>query len=94
MGLHFVVIDFGLLNYYRRAYGSFGLRVFGAADLSGWAIGLTEEIFKATLAPLLAFLAGGVSLNLVKEEVPEERGSRFWASAVGVSTYAVLLLAE
>ncbi len=93
IGLRFVVIDFGLLKHYRRAYGSFGRGVFGAADLSGRTSDLTEEIFKATLAPLLAFLAGGVILNLVKEEVPEERGSQFWAFAVGVSAYAALLLA-
>ncbi|MDP9369023.1 MAG: hypothetical protein M3Q03_12215 [Chloroflexota bacterium] len=93
MALHFVVTDFGLLKHYRRAYGSIGRWVFSAALLSSWAIGLTEEIFEAALAPLLAFLAGGVVLNLVEEELPEERESQFWAFAVAASAYAALLLA-
>jgi hypothetical protein len=41
---------------------------------------------------LLALLAGGVILNVMKEELPEERESRFWASATGSAVYATLLL--
>lgn len=44
------------------------------------------------LAVLIAFLAGGVVLNVLKEELPEERESRFWAFAIGTALYAALLL--
>lgn len=39
-----------------------------------------------------AFLGGGVVLNVLKEEVPSERQSRFWAFAAGAAGYAALLL--
>ena len=41
---------------------------------------------------LVAFLAVGVMLNVLKEEVPSERRSRFWAFGGGMAVYALLLL--
>ncbi len=41
---------------------------------------------------MFAFLAGGVVLNVLKEELPEDRKSRFSAFAVGSAAYAALLL--
>jgi hypothetical protein len=41
----------------------------------------------------MAFLAGGVVLNVLKEKLPEQRESRFWAFALGPAFYTVLLLA-
>ena len=37
-------------------------------------------------------LAGGVMLNVLKEELPEECQSRFWAFAFGAGAYTVILL--
>jgi zinc transporter ZupT len=57
-------------------------------------VGLVSEISEAALAVLFAFLAGGVVMNVLKEELPEERESRFWAFVLGAALYsAVLLLA-
>lgn len=44
------------------------------------------------IAVIFAFLAGSIIFNVLKEELPEERQSRFWAFAVGVAIYAALLL--
>ncbi len=41
---------------------------------------------------LLALLGGGIILNVLKEELPEQRESRFWAFALGGLGYAALLL--
>ena len=38
------------------------------------------------------FLAGGVILNVLKEELPEEKKSRFLPFAFGAGVYTVLLL--
>ncbi|AEG94899.1 hypothetical protein [Ramlibacter tataouinensis] len=40
-----------------------------------------------------SLLAGGVVLNVMKEELPEQRESRFSAFALGAAAYAALLLA-
>lgn len=55
-------------------------------------MGLVFEISEAALAVLFAFLAGGVVMNVLKEELPEERESRFWAFVLGAGLYAGVLL--
>ncbi len=62
------------------------------AVLVGWGIGYTVEIPELAIPILLAFLAGGIILNVLKEELPAERKSRFWAFSLGVVVYALLLL--
>jgi hypothetical protein len=46
----------------------------------------------AGFATMFAFLAGGIILNVLKEELPEERESRFSAFTAGTAAYAALLL--
>ncbi len=93
MALHFVVNDFGLRENHKHAYHNLGRWILAAAIIFGWAIGVGSELSPAAIGLLFAFLAGGVILNVLKEELPEERQSRFWAFALGAGIYAVLLLA-
>jgi hypothetical protein len=93
MALHFVVNDFGLRANHKQAYHKLGRWILAAAIIFGWAIGLRSELSPAAIALLFAFLAGGIILNVLKEELPEERQSRFWAFALGAGIYTVLLLA-
>ena len=93
MGVHFVVNDFGLREDHKGAYDGYGRWVLAAAVLAGWVVGLFSEISEAALAVLFAFLAGGVVMNVLKEELPEERESRFWAFTLGAALYSAVLLA-
>ena len=92
MGVHFVVNDFGLREDHKGAYERTGRWVLAAAIFAGWAVGLLAEVSEAALAVLFAFLAGGVVMNVLKEELPEERESRFWAFVLGAGLYAGVLL--
>lgn len=92
MALHFVVNDQGLRENHKGAYDKIGRWILIAAIFAGWAIGRATELPKAAIAVLFAFLAGGIILNILKEELPEERESRFWAFAVGAGAYAILLV--
>lgn len=92
MLLHFVVNDYGLREGQKDAYHRAGRWILAIAVFLGWGSGLVNEISDIALAVLVAFLAGGVILNVLKEELPRERRSRFWAFAVGAGGYAVLLL--
>lgn len=93
MGLHFFVNDYGLRQHHKHRYHRTGRWVLAAAVLGGWALGAAVEIHEAFLVVLIAFLGGGVILNVLKEELPEERASRFWPFALGAAAYAALLLA-
>ena len=41
---------------------------------------------------LSSFLAGGIVLNVLKEELPEDRDSSFLPFALGVAGYGALLV--
>lgn len=92
MALHFVVIDYGLAEDHKAPYHRVGRWLLVAALGAGVAVGYAAALPEAAIAVLVAFLAGGVILNVLKEEVPSERRSRFWAFAAGMAAYAALLL--
>ncbi|WP_306752797.1 hypothetical protein [Paracoccus actinidiae] len=92
MALHFVVTDYGLHEDHKASYRQIGRWILAAAVIGGWLLGLVTEVHEAAIATLTAFLGGGVVLNVLKEEVPSERQSRFWAFAAGAAGYAALLL--
>jgi zinc transporter ZupT len=92
MSFHFLVNDSGLLAHHQDDYHQRGRWVVGAAVVVGWLVAYLVEIPDVVLALLFAFLGGGVVLNILKEELPEDRKSNFWAFAAGVLFYAALLL--
>ena len=87
-----MVNDFGLRKDRKGAYDSLGRWVLAVSIFLGWAIGLFLGISEAALGVLFGFLAGGVVMNVLKEELPEERKSSFWAFALGAAAYAAVLL--
>ena len=92
MGLHFIVNDFGLSQDYPSAYRHSGRWIVAAAIAAGAAVGWGSEISEGGLSLLFSFLAGSIVLNVLKEELPEERQSKFSAFALGAFTYTILLL--
>ncbi len=92
MALHFTVNDFGLWMDHKHAYRDTGRWILAGAVIVGWAVGSVTQIHELALACLFSFLAGGVLLNVLREELPEDRESRFWAFALGAALYSALLL--
>jgi hypothetical protein len=92
MALHFLVTDYGLNEDHKQLYRRFGWWVLCAALGVGWLVGTQLSVNKAAIAAVTAFVGGGVVLNILKEEVPSERQSRFWAFALGAVVYSALLL--
>jgi hypothetical protein len=93
MALHFWVNDYSLWEHHKDNYRHIGRWVLAGAVFLGWAIGLATQISEVALAMLFAFLAGGIILNVIKEELPDEQQSRFWSFALGATIYTALLLA-
>lgn len=92
MALHFVVNDFGLRAHHERIYHQYGRWILSGAVIFGFMIGYVTMVSEFLLAILFAFLAGSVIFNVIKEELPSERESRFWPFAAGVTGYTLLLL--
>lgn len=93
MAFHFMVTDYSLYEHYQELYRRRGRWLVVAALVAGWILGLSVEIAEIHIGMIFAFVAGGVIMNVLKEELPEERKSNIWAFAAGVTAYAVLLFA-
>jgi hypothetical protein len=93
MATHFVVADQGLRGQFHPVYDKVGRWILAATPLLGWTLGALVDVLPLAVSALFAFLAGGIVLNVLKEELPEHRESRFWAFALGTGLYAALLLA-
>ena len=91
MIVHFIVNDRGLFAHHGQRYLKEGRWVLAVAPFAGIAMAEITELPTFTIGGLLAFLGGGVILNVLKEELPEQRQSRFWAFAIGALAYAAVL---
>ncbi|MGB3711826.1 MAG: hypothetical protein WA985_09070 [Erythrobacter sp.] len=94
MALHFVTADFGTRSNHRALYDSTGRWVLVAATLAGWATGVLVALPELLIGCLFAFLAGAITLVVLKEELPEDRRSRFIPFAAGGALYAGLVVLE
>ncbi|PPK87933.1 hypothetical protein CLV84_0892 [Neolewinella xylanilytica] len=93
MAFHFIVTDYALYDHYQELYRTRGRWLVVTALVVGWVLGLVVEIPEVFIGMIFSFLAGGVIMNVLKEELPGERQSNIRAFVVGVIAYALLLLA-
>ena len=92
MSLHFVTNDYGLRQDQKNQYDAIGRWVIAGSVLFGWILAVFVSLPQIIIGFVFAFLAGGVILNVLKEELPEERRSKFWPFALGGIFYASLLI--
>lgn len=92
IGLHFLVNDQFNWEHHKHAYRRFGRWILSASVLLGFAVGLGLRLEYTIVSALFAFLAGGIVINVLKEELPAERQSRFWPFALGAALYSTLMM--
>lgn len=93
MALHFLSIDVDLRGHHKERYDHTARWLLAGALLLGWLIGTVTDLPETAVALLFAFLAGGVILNALKEELPEDRKSSFASFLAGAVGYSGLLIA-
>ena len=93
MAVHFVVNDQSLREEHGDLYHRHGRWLLAAAAVLGYLIGIGIELTPLWIDSLFALLAGSVILNVLKEELPEGRRSRFLPFALGAGVYSTLLMA-
>jgi zinc transporter ZupT len=92
IGVHFLVNDAGLVEDHGPVYRRYGRWLVAGGVLLGWAVGAAAPLEQAAVAVLLAFLGGGIVMNVLKEELPDDRRSRYGAFLAALVAYAALLL--
>ena len=93
MLVKFVVNDHGLHNLHKDRYDNVGRWLLAAAVIGGWALRALHRFSDVVPVALQSILAGAVILNVLKEELPSERKSRYWAFLTAGLAYASFLLA-
>jgi predicted membrane protein len=92
MALHMAGNDYGLRRHFTDSYRHLGRLVLAGAVLAGWGFGVAFRVHDAVLAILFAFLAGGVIMNTMKDELPLDGSGNAPAFTLGAAGYAALLL--
>lgn len=93
MAVKFVVSDYGLHKAHQANYDRVGKWVVIAALGLGWLVGFLTDVHPVVIGLVRGFLAGGVILNVLKEELPAERQAKFAPFLAGAGLYGALLLA-
>lgn len=92
LAVHFVTNDHSLRKDHKEIYDRYGRWLLTVAILLGWVVGVYTQLEEVSVSLLTAFLAGGIILNVLKEELPEERKSSFISFFLGMVGYSLLLL--
>nr|WP_136250466.1 hypothetical protein [Ningiella ruwaisensis] len=92
IALHFLVNDSGLLQHHKQLYLKKGKWIIVSMILIGGLLGAITAISEDIIHSMEAFLAGGIIMNVLKEELPENRRSKYWAFILGVALYSSLLI--
>lgn len=92
IGVHFLTNDWVLRHHFEKLYDNYGLKLLVAAVLLGWIIGLNSHISHTYIGLLEAFVAGGLVLNALKDELPACKGNGMTSFFVGLVFYSSLLL--
>ena len=92
MAAHFLVSDHGLWHHWPNAYDRGIKWVLSIALLAGWAIGVLTEVSSDVIALWFSFLAGGMLIMTIREELPSDYSWPFWPFLAGVVAYTGLVL--
>lgn len=92
LGVHFITNDWSMRRDHKEAYDKYGRILLSLSTLVGWSIGMFTEISALGISIMQAFIAGGMILNIMKEELPAEQESSITSFLAGIIGYTVLLL--
>ena len=90
MALHLFGNDEALRALHRDAYHRIGRWILAAAVLLGASTAVVVTVSPELLLGILAALAGGITFNALKEELPRDRDSSFWGFATGALAFWIL----
>ena len=93
MALKFIVNDHALHAKHEDRYDHIGRWLLAGAVFLGFGLRYAHRLPDVVPVALQALLAGAVLLNVLREELPPERKSRYWAFGAGALAYSALLLA-
>ena len=92
MSLHFLLVGYILRRHHPTASFLSVRWWFACAIALGWLASLFQFIPSASMALLLAFLAGAILVITLKEELRDDSVEEFFVFVLGVVIYTLLLM--
>ncbi len=93
MALHFLIVDHSLRQEHGGTYDRSGRWVLATAVFLGWAVGTFVAVPERVVTTLGGFVAGGVVLNSIKDEMPEGGEGKVLPFLMAGLIYAFVLIA-
>ncbi len=90
---HFWLVDHALRHEHGAPYDRRGRWLLAGGIVVGWLLAAGQLSSEVWLPTLMGFIAGGVVLNSIKGELPEDGRARMLPFVAGAAGYALLLLA-
>lgn len=87
MVVHFLVVDYRMMEIHKGAYQRIGRWLLTLAILMGWVVGATTVISPIVVTLLLGFVAGGIVLVVLEEEFSRDHPSSFPAFLIAILSY-------
>lgn len=92
MGLHYFVNDFSISKEHPKSYGNMARWLLVLSLFCGWAAAVLWTLPAAAVALVSAFIGGGVIMNVIRHELPQNNPHSLSAFFAGAIFYALLLL--
>lgn len=92
MALHIAVAGHALREEYRELYDRHGKWLLAAGVMIGWVIGSLWTLSPTMMVRLFGFIAGGVVINSISDEMPKRGEGRFLPFCAGAAVYTLLLV--
>ncbi|MEI8365850.1 MAG: hypothetical protein WCF65_05465 [Parachlamydiaceae bacterium] len=92
MGLHYFVNDYSLNKNYREEQQRYGKWLLVASLFLGWFVGVWFTLSAVSIALASAFIGGGVIMNVIRHELPEDNPHSLGAFLFFALIYSIILL--
>ena len=91
---HLLISAHALREYHDFLFRQIGRWVLSFFLLFGWLVGYYFSISEVFLGMMISFIGGGIILNIVRDDIPNNRSVRFIAFFCGSMAYALLVFTQ
>lgn len=88
--LHFITNDWTLRHHHEQVYDKYGRWILSASIFVGYLIGVFTDFPDYFIGSVESFIAGAMTLNVIKNELPSERKGKLEGFLIGTVSAAVL----
>lgn len=82
--LHFITNDWTLRHHHEHVYDKYGRWILSFSILAGYLLGVFTDFSDFFIGSVEAFVAGAMTLNVIKNELPSERDGKLEGFLTGV----------